>query len=232
MTERYAIYFAPAVNEPLWRLACEWLGRDPAGDGIRHRPPGIDAPQLDSLTISARRYGFHATIKAPMRLAEGTNRAELEAAIQAFALSHEVFEAGVPVLRLIDGFLALVLEPQPHRLTDFAGTCVTLFDRFRAPMSEEDRAARVGKGLSERQVTLLDQYGYPYVLEQFLFHMTLSDRLPTTWRGPLKDLATDWFAPVLIKPLVIDRLALFHQPEAGAPFARVADFPLTTAHEI
>lgn len=232
MTERYAIYFAPAANHPLWRLGCEWLGRDPAGDAIRHRPPGIDAPQLDALTISARRYGFHATMKAPMRLAEGTSRAELEEALQAFAMDHHVFEVGLPVLRLIAGFLALVLEPQPHRLTDFAGTCVTFFDRFRAPMTEEDRSTRVGKGLSDRQIALLDQYGYPYVLEEFLFHMTLSDRLPAPWKEPLKDMATDWFAPVLIKPLVIDRLALFHQPQAGAPFVRVADFPLTVAHEI
>jgi len=233
MTERFAIYYAPADNHPLWRLGCEWLGRDPAGADIQHRPPGIDAPQLDALTISARRYGFHATIKAPMRLHPDTTRRELETALQDFALGHRAFEVGLPTLRLLDdGFLALILNPQPHRLTDFAGTCVTFFDRFRAPMGEEDRTSRVARGLSERQVALLDQYGYPYVLEQFLFHMTLSDRLPLPWRGPLVDLATDWFAPILMRPLVIDRLVLFHEAEPGVPFRRIADFPLSMATEL
>ncbi|KFL27616.1 hypothetical protein JP74_06885 [Devosia sp. 17-2-E-8] len=232
MTERYAIYYAPASNDPLWRLGCEWLGRDPAAGVIDHRPPGIEAAELDSLTVSARRYGFHATMKAPMILAPGTDRAELEQALADFTRNHTAFDVGQPVLRLIDGFLALVLDPQPHRLTDFAGTCVTVFERFRAPMAADDRASRVSKGLSERQVALLDQYGYPYVLEQFRFHMTLSDRLPEAWKAPLTDLATDWFAPILMKPLQIDRLALFHQPEAGAAFTRLADFPLPPAHEL
>jgi hypothetical protein len=65
------------------------------------------------------------------------------------------------------------------------------------------------------------------VLEQFQFHMTLTDRLPVEKRDELQRRAVDWFAEVLAKPVMLDRLVLFHEAAAGEPFRRLdGDFLL------
>ncbi|HWU19715.1 MAG TPA: DUF1045 domain-containing protein [Devosia sp.] len=227
MTERFAIYFAPPATGSLWERAATWLGRDAAdGDTFDGPVAGIDRTRLLNLTQSANRYGFHATIKAPMHLADGTTEADLRAALTRFAAEQSPFSLGRLKLASLDGFLALVPEEANETLQDFAAHVVENFELFRAPMSVKDRAARVGKGLSERQVELLDGYGYPYVFEQFRFHMTLTDRLGAEDANDIAKAANTWFAPVLDDILVIDSLSLFIEPEKGRPFRRLAEFPL------
>jgi putative phosphonate metabolism protein len=227
MTERFAIYFAPAATSNLWERAATWLGRDAADGDIFDGPvAGIDRDRLLNLTQSANRYGFHATLKAPMALAEDTNEAELRAALTAFAARHRPVELGRLKLASLQGFLALMVDGENEALQDFAAHVVEDFDPFRAPMTVKDRAARASKGLSERQLELLDAYGYPYVFEEFRFHMTLTDRLSETDAAEIAAAATTWFAPVLEEPVVLDRLSLFVEHEAGKPFRRAGDFKL------
>lgn len=230
MTERFAIYFAPAATSNLWERAATWLGRDAAdGDLFSGPVAGIDRDRLLNLTQSANRYGFHATIKAPMALVEGADEAELRTALAEFATRHQPIDLGKLKLASLQGFLALMIEGENEALQDFAAHAVEDFDPFRAPMSVKDRAARAGKGLSERQIELLDAYGYPYVFEEFRFHMTLTDRLGEADAAEITTAATTWFAPVLEEPVILDRLSLFHEHEAGKPFRRVGDFKLGAA---
>lgn len=226
MTERFAIYYAPSATSNLWERAATWLGRD-ASDGDLFNGPvaGIERDRLLNLTQSANRYGFHATLKAPMMLAEGTTEADLRAELLAFAAQHQPVELGKPRISSLDGFLALTVEDN-DALQDFAAHVVETFDPLRAPMSVKDRAVRASRGLSERQIELLDAYGYPYVFEEFFFHMTLSDRLGEDDAADIAQAAATWFGPILDTPLVLDRLSLFHEPDAGKPFRRVADFKL------
>jgi putative phosphonate metabolism protein len=226
MTERFAIYFAPSASSNLWERAATWLGRD-ASDGDLFSGPvaGIDRDRLLNLTQSANRYGFHATLKAPMALAEGATEAELRDALSEFAAQHQPVELGKPTLSSLSGFLALTVDDN-ERLQDFAAHVVEHFDPFRAPMTIKDREARVSKGLSERQIELLDAYGYPYVFEEFRFHMTLTDRLAEEDAAEIAQAAQTWFGPVLDEPLLLDRLSLFHEADTGTPFRRVADFKL------
>jgi putative phosphonate metabolism protein len=226
MTERFAIYFAPSATSNLWERAATWLGRDAAdGDVFSGPVAGIDRDRLLNLTQSANRYGFHATLKAPMALAEGMGETELRAAMAAFAARHQPVDLGKPQVKSLGGFLALMVEPS-EALQDFAAHVVEDFDPFRAPMSVKDRAARAGKGLTERQIELLDAYGYPYVFEEFRFHMTLTDKLAPEDADEVTQAAATWFGPVLDEPLLLDRLSLFHEAEAGKPFRRVGDFKL------
>lgn len=211
MTERFAIYFAPARESALWRAADSWFAQ----------------PDLQEISVSARRYGFHATIKAPMALADGMDRAALEMALSEFAAQHAPVSLGRLMPTPIEGFLALTTTPQPQALTDFAASVVVAFERFRAPMSAEDRARRLKAQLTPRQTELTDTYGYPYVLEQFLFHMTLTDRLEAAQLAAMRERATAWFADALAQPIVLDRLVLFHEAEAGAAFRRLDDHVLT-----
>lgn len=230
MTERFAIYFAPSATSNLWERAATWLGRDAAdGDLFSGPVAGIDRDRLLNLTQSANRYGFHATIKAPMALVEGASEAELRAALAEFAPRHQPIDLGRLQLASLQGFLALMLDGENEALQDFAAHVVEDFDPFRAPMGVKDRAARAGKGLSERQIELLDAYGYPYVFEEYRFHMTLTDRLAEADAHDIATAANTWFGPILDEPILLDRLALFHEQEAGKPFRRVGDFKLGDA---
>lgn len=228
MPERFAIYYAPAAEHPLWRKAVQWLGRDPlTGETIRGPLSGTTRDALFDRSVSARRYGFHATIKAPMALPAGVSRYQLDDALAAFADETEPVSLGRLKLSLIEGFLALVPARQPQELIDFAARVVTTFEPFRAPQSASDREKRMKGGqLNVRQVELMDRYGYPYVFEQFQFHMTLTDRLPETEREAYVRAAAAHFGQLAEAELLIDRLVLFHEPEPGAPFVRLNDFVL------
>jgi hypothetical protein len=208
MSERFAIYFAPERGSLLDERAEAWLVR----------------PEIAPRAVSARRYGFHATLKAPMRL--GRSRHELEATLERFAATH----APVPLehfdVRLLDGFLALTTEPQPKRLTDFAAEVVVAFDPFRAPLDAAERGRRLQAPLAPRQIELLDRYGYPYVLEEFRFHMTLTDRLSLGLEDEMVAEARAWFATALSGPIALDRLVVFCEPTPGADFVRLDDYPL------
>ena len=210
MTERFAIYFAPRRGSALSARAEAWLAQ----------------PHLQALTVSARKYGFHATLKAPMALKASTNADQLAAALAAFARSHAPVGMGRLEAGLIDGFLALTPVVQSQELIDFAAEVTTAFDGFRAPPGAKDRARRLQAPLTDRQIELLDRYGYPYVLEEFQLHMTLTDRLPAERRDELVGAARDWFAAELALPIRLDRLMLFHEPEPGAAFRRLDDYVL------
>lgn len=227
MPYRFAIYYAPDVNDALWDRATIWLGRDPSGsDLFDGAVAGIERTRLLNLTQSAGRYGFHATIKPPMALAEGRTEAQLRAAMADFCARTAPVALGPLQIADLDGFLALVPQGDNPALQDFAANVVTCFDPFRAPLDPANRAARAAKGLSERQLELLDAYGYPYVLEQFRFHMTLTDRLAAADRDEVLDAARTWFEPVLHMPVTLDRLVLYCEPESGKPFRRIAEFGL------
>jgi hypothetical protein len=210
MTERFAIYYAPERGSALDRRAEAWLAQE----------------DLLARTVSARRYGFHATIKAPMALAPGYDRAALEMGLANFARTAAPVDLGRLAVTPIEGFLALTATPQPQALTDFATGVITAFEPLRAPLEPADRARRLKAPLSDRQIALLDTYGYPYVLEQFQFHMTLTDRLPEAEAGAMRARAADWFAETLAAPVVLERLVLFHEAEPGSAFRRLDDYRL------
>lgn len=228
MSQRFAVYYAPAVTDLLWDRASVWLGRDPAtGLSYDGAVAGIDRTRLLNLTQSAGRYGFHATLKPPMALAPDQTEEGLRAAMAEIAAQLPPVALGRLQLASLDGFLALVPDPEDNpQLLDFAATIVEAFEPFRAPLNPRDRAARASKGLTPRQEELLDAYGYPYVFDQFRFHMTLTDRLAPADYDAMVQAATTWFGPVLDQDVTLDRLVLFHERENKLPFNRVAEFPL------
>ncbi|WP_127751753.1 DUF1045 domain-containing protein [Devosia sp. 1566] len=226
MAPRYAIYYAPDVSDPLWARANQWLGRDPVtGSMVREPIPPLGREELDGLTVSARRYGFHATIKAPMALASDASEAELQDALARFAAEHAPLYLGRLELVSLHGFLALI--PQANEaLQDLAAHVVESFEPFRAPLSLKDQARRAAAGLTPRQQELLGAYGYPYVFEEFQFHMTLTDRLGKADHDRVLAAAEAWFAPVLATSVRLDRICLFVEPSPGEPFRRATEYRL------
>ncbi|MCK1425155.1 DUF1045 domain-containing protein [Bradyrhizobium sp. 182] len=226
---RYAIYFAADAHSALSRFGAELLGYDAyTGDEVPFPREALDvAPDWRDISADPRKYGFHATLKAPMMLAPGKSEAELAAACAAFAGK----ERPIPAIRLvvdsISGFIAVIAAEPVDALQQLAADCVSEFDSFRAPLSAEDRARRKPEKLSERQRDYLDRWGYPYVMEEFRFHMTLTGRLDAERRGPILEMLRSRFAALGSKTLVIDRIVLFKQDDAKARFRIVGEWALT-----
>ena len=208
--KRYAVYHTPRTG-PLADAAAQWLGRD-AASGAAHDQPH---PVLPALTTSPRRYGFHATLKAPFRLAKGETEDGLLHALHDLAAGlRPVSLDGLEVVSF-GGFLALLPRGDPRALNTLAAKVVTGLDRFRAPLTEAERARRNPDALGHHQRALLDRWGYPYVLDAFRFHMTLSDRLTDAQAQVLLPLARAHFAGVLPQPYRLDTLAIFGEEEGG-----------------
>jgi hypothetical protein len=173
---------------------------------------------FSELTEDARRYGFHATMKAPFALAAGKTEASLVAAFEEFASATPAFTLPQLVLGQLGRFFALVPAEWDSSLQMLADDCVTRFDGFRAPLSEADLARRKPDALGESQRQNLLDWGYPYVFEEFRFHMTLTAEVDPADQPAIRHAIEQHFADLVPAPRPIDHLALFVESERGAPF--------------
>lgn len=224
MSGRHAVYFAPAHGSPWWRWGAGWLGRDECGDAAlpQDPPAGFDAARFAELTAEPRRYGFHATLKAPFRLREGVDQALLRERLAALASRLGALPLGPLQPTWLDGFVALTPLHRTPSLDALAAQCVTDLDDLRAPLDPADLARRNPDGLDERGRQLLAAWGYPHVLERFRFHMTLTGPVDRhTANRLIAHLAPRVAELDAAHPLWLDRLCLFHQREPGGPFVRI-----------
>ena len=224
MSGRYAIYFAPAHGSPWWRFGAGWIGRDERGDTAlpQQPPPGFDGGSFGELTAEPRRYGFHATLKAPFRLREGAGEPLLRARLAAVASRLRALPVGRLVPVWTEGFVALAPVQHDAALAALAAHCVTGLDELRAPLNAAEMARRRPEALDERGRQLLAEYGYPHVLERFRFHMTLTGPVDIRTAGDL----VAHLAPRIedlnaTHPPVLDRLCLFHQAAPDRAFVRI-----------
>ena len=224
---RYALYAAPPTGSALAAFGASWLGYD-AETGQAMTPPdlpGLSSERWDALTRRARHYGFHGTFKAPFELADGASADQLTTALTAFAAARRAFDLPLTLAR-IGGFLALVPASEVVAANDLANACVEAFDGFRRPETAEQVAKRRA-GLTARQSDHLDRWGYPYVFEDYRYHMTLTDPLPGEESDRLLGALTDLLAPLLAQPMRLDAICLFAQPERSAPFRLLRRFALS-----
>ena len=221
---RYAIYFATARGDALDRFGTQLLGYDSwTGEEVPFLSGVIEAePDWRQLTEDPRKYGFHATLKAPITLAQDKMEAELLAACAAFAEKPHRIPVIAPVVDAISGFIAVIPKQRSRELDQLAADCVVAFDAFRAPLTAEDRARRNPERLTERQRTYLDRWGYPYVMEEFRFHMTLTGRIELPKRERVVSMLRTRFSAVGLEKLAVDAIALFRQEDATSRF-RIID---------
>jgi putative phosphonate metabolism protein len=224
---RYALYFAPAPASRLWRFGSAVIGFD-ADTGLDVRQPalpGIAAQDVADRTTDPRQYGFHATLKPPFHLAAGRSIDQLLAAVHAFAVTRQSFVLPALDVTAIGAFLALVPPSPSSALHELADDCVRAFDAFRAPLDALDRQRRLKSPLSERQISYLDQWGYPYVFEDYRFHMTLTGRLHHDERDVFRRGLADLYKG-LAEPVPVDSIAVFQQPAHGQRFTVLTRVPL------
>ncbi|WP_084655997.1 DUF1045 domain-containing protein [Pandoraea norimbergensis] len=238
---RFAVYYVPPAGACWWNEGSRWLGRDAITGRQLNAPqvPGLSRALAD-LTVDARRYGLHGTLKAPMRLAPGVKLDDLYAIARHVAARHTPFDlplaidvvdtdngkrpgfvalrpktnvAGVPGVVSAAGAAAAAAAKQIDAL---AFDCVEAFDALRALPSEAELARRLAQPLTTRQRELLARWGYPYVFDEFRFHVTLTDRVGAADATAI----TDWWRPRVqaLGPMRVDGIALFVQPAPEAPF--------------
>jgi len=218
MSMRSAIYFAPPPGSALEAFGCGWLGRALDGTPLAQPSvPGIDPGRLLEITRSPRHYGFHGTLKAPFALADGKSPDALDEAVGAFTRSRAAFDIALKVGSL-GGFIALVPPAASPALDALAADCVEAFDGFRAPLDEAEIARRQASGLTPRQDRHLLRYGYPYVLDDYRFHMTLTERLQAPERDRVLAILAERAARICAAPLRVDAIAIFEQPSREVPF--------------
>jgi hypothetical protein len=229
MSERYALYFAPDATTSLWRFGSSVLGYDAlrAADCTQIVPEGWTADDWRAATEDPRRYGFHATMKAPFALAPGAGEIDLIIALTTFCDGMRPVDLGACDVHLVgDRFVAITPVSPPPALAALEKAAVTTFEPFRAPLTEADRRRRRPESLSPRQRDYLDRFGYPYLFEEFRFHMTLTGALPNP--APVADaLRALWHRHRDGETITVDTLSLFRQRDGGrftiiasAPFRR------------
>ncbi len=208
---RFALYLVP--EGPVGGFGETWLAWDIVR-GMARPAPG-DAPEAwESITAEPRRYGFHATVKPPFRLAEGQDAAGLMRAVAELCAGVAAFELSGLRLASLGGFVALVPEGEAGELDRFAARVVAELDGFRRPAGAEEIARRRAAGLSGRQEAFLQRWGYPYVMEEFQAHFTLTGRL-----GAKRDSVMAYLEARLegvpLRPFRVESLCLVGEQAAG-----------------
>ena len=217
---RYSIFMAPPAGSALWRFGSAVIGYDAETGLDVPLPPGLpDAAGWRGLTSEPRRYGFHGTLKPPFRLSDGTSEIDLLVAARTFAASRVPFHLPALGVAALGAFVALVPTERSGALDRLAGDCVRAFEPFRAPLNAAERERRLRAPLTERQAASLERWGYPYVFDDFRFHMTLTGSLPAERREPVRAALAERYAGIARRPaLVAASVAVFRQPSPDERF--------------
>jgi putative phosphonate metabolism protein len=217
---RYGVYYAPPRWSDFERFGTAWLGRDAeTGEPVTQPDlPGLGRDVLRELTVEPRRYGFHGTLMAPFEPAEGVGEAAVRERLDRLAATLAPLDMEPLAVRAIGSFLALVPAYQDGP-AELAEAVLRAMHPLRAPVTEADRARRRANGLTPAQDRLLEQWGYPYVLGEFRFHITLTGRVADPGlRERIAGLARCHAATVTGRPHPVRELCLFHQPDRETPF--------------
>lgn len=217
---RYAIFFTPRAHDPLSIAAASWLGRNVFSGEATDPPavPGLGMHEIAFHTALPRRYGFHATLKAPFTLAEGVTEAMLLKQLMRFAGTLSPFD--IPRLEIgrLGEFFGLAPTVPSESLSYLAAAVVQEFDSFRAPLSEAEIERRDPGGLTAAQFANLYRWGHPYVMDEFRFYMPLTGPLAGRDALRFEQSLRAFFDPVIAGPVEVANLALFVEEERGAPF--------------
>ncbi|MBU3908802.1 MAG: DUF1045 domain-containing protein [Gammaproteobacteria bacterium] len=221
------MYFSPAASHPLWALGNRWLGRDPDTGDVLIQPgvPGFTPVEVATFTAAPRRYGLHATLKAPFRLAEVCKESDLAGRLTEFSSARQSFDLPLLEVTVLDGFIALQMRQPSAELHALADACVTEFDDFRAPPDAAELARRRPETLGAKARMHIANWGYPHVFEDFRFHITLFQVTTPDLRARLLPWLVDHFSSALLQPCRVDGLALYVEPFPQAPFRLVRRFP-------
>jgi len=223
---RHAIYFMPRPDTALWRFGSSIIGYDAVTGAAPATPPHaiFAKTSIAAAMAEPRRYGFHATLKAPFRLGAERSEADLVAAVAEFSKARQPFAVAALKVATLGRFLALVPARPCAPLDTLAADCVRAFEPFRAPLDAHDRARRLAGSLTPRQIANLEAWGYPYVFDEFRFHMTLTGPLDEVEREHVRGALEELYDKIAA-PLEIDAVAVAVQASREDRFRLLARCP-------
>jgi len=208
---RYAIYYIPDL--PLFQIGSDWLG----WNSITGQETLLSADHR-RITARPRKYGFHATVKPPFSLASHSTQGDLQDAFQTFCATVSPATGGTLKISRLGRFLAMTQDVQSNEVTELAASTVSHFEKFRAPLSDKDIEKRRQRRLTPQQDELLLRWGYPYVMQEFKFHMTLTGPLAHDKIDEIERRVNSMFHDFLDQPLKINSLALLGEEESSGRF--------------
>lgn len=217
---RYAIYYAPPPASPWASFGAAWLGRD-ARTGHDVMPPavsGLTAMDIRRWTAAPRRYGWHATLKPPFRLKSPYTLHDLLGEVARLAHSLPPVNLAPLATAALDRFVALRPAHEDPRIAAIARVCTKQFDALRAAPTADELGRRTATPLTPNQRVMLERWGYPYVMDEFRFHFTLTGSLPEGERRRFVAALAPVVATLNAHPLQLDGLAVFCEPAPGADF--------------
>ena len=226
---RYAIYYCPRPGSSWWDRGCRWLGRRAEDDSEVTQPvlDGIDPQALRAMTQEPRRYGWHATLKAPFSLRPEFDYCALRERVQAICRVRVSQAIPRLVVRRLENFLALVPVEKSHALALTAQLCVTDVQHMAIPLAQAELDRRRRAPLTARQDHLLLEWGYPFVLDEYRFHLSLTgsfDGLSDAQISALEIGAQSWFGELPAPEF--STIAVFAEPSRGANFMLIEHFDL------
>ena len=208
---RYAIYYIPDL--PLFQIGSDWLG----WNSITGQETTLSADHR-RITDRPRKYGFHATVKPPFSRASNSTQGDLQDAFQTFCATVPPVTGGTLKISRLGRFLAMTPDAQSNAVTELAASTVSHFDKFRAPLSDQDIAKRRQRRLTPQQDALMLRWGYPYVMQEFKFHMTLTGPLAPNEIDAIEHDANTRFQEFIGQPLKIASLALLGEDSDSGRF--------------
>ena len=211
--KRYAIYYVPS-NNLFYKLGSSWLGWDTISGQPASQPETDSAVNIQKITEAPRKYGLHATIKAPFRLGNNVNALELERQLEILCGSIKPIEFKLKLSEL-SGFFALTPTVKNTEIRNLHAKVVRKLDYFRAQPTKEEIIKRRENQLTSEQDQNLIKWGYPYIFEDFYFHITLTGKIPEDLRNKVKDEIENFFQPVLQQKINLSELALVGEATDG-----------------
>ena len=177
--KRYAIYYAPIENCGLDVFGKCLLGWDPyKGEEITNSyPPKLpNLQKFSRFVLTPKQYGFHGTIKAPFRLKDGYTYNDLENKVCEISKQIHSFYIDKLIIKKLGNFIALI-PTNNLKVNDVSNKFVEGLDYLRDELSENEIKKRNPIKLTSRQKKMLFKWGYPYVFNEFKFHLTLTSKL-------------------------------------------------------
>jgi len=226
---RYAIYYTPSPDTPLGQFGTAWLNHtNGTASAVKITTSRLDPARVAAITESSRRYGLHGTLKPPFELNPATTLDALLAAARVFARSVAPVEIPALELAIIGKFIALTPVSQSAALEKLSAKCVRAFEAFRMPLSDQQVANYKRNKLTVHQEQMLEHWGYPYVMEEFRFHISLTDRIDDDEerQAVLENLQT-LAAPILGQPTTISDITIFSQAGRDEPMTEITRIPFS-----
>ena len=216
LAHRYALYLAP--SGPWQEQGSRWLGRCAETGAALERQPGMPAAAQE-WTRAPRHYGLHATLKPPFRLIAGAAPSDVDRAAAAGGSAPRLrHRTGMRAPARVPGLATDRATRRAARIHALADAAVRELDPLRAPPTPEELAKRLRHPLAPAQHALLERWGYPYVFDQFTFHITLSEKLADAELRQAQACIARYADPLAGRPMPVDGVSVYVQPGPGEDF--------------